>query len=444
MRDLHLLAVDDDELVLAALRMNLPPAWRLIEHDCPTSLPDGPFHAALIDMHLSSNRRDPAGLEVIRQLRARDPHLEVVAMSGDLDRQLMEQALKAGASRFLAKPIQREELELTLNKIEEWWLLQGALLRQGRKVRSWLGQSPAAREVQRKIAALKGEAGPILISGESGTGKEVVAELLHAQRPGAPWVTINVAGIPENLFESEIFGHVRGAFTGAETNKMGLAEAAHGGDFFLDEIEALPLSQQAKLLRFLESGEIRRVGAKENLRVDCRVIAATNRPLKDLVKEGRFREDLLWRLSGKSLELPPLRDRTSDVGLLMQYFLDSDSGRKKKIETDAIEALESYSWPGNVRELKRVAEQLLVQAPLPVIRALDVRGLIRPNSSPLPEKGFDFSSGLTEMINQFEAEAIRHCLELHRDIDEAARTLQISRSNLYKKIKDHHIQWRDS
>lgn len=442
MRDLNLLVVDDDDLILAALRPAMPGNWRMIGHDRPTQIPTGTFHAALIDMHLTGNIQRAEGLEVIQHLRALHPHLEIIAMSGNLDRDLMEKGLKAGASRFLAKPLHPDELHLMLDKIEELWLLQGALGRKARGPRPYLGLSTAARDVQRQVAELKGEAGPILLEGESGTGKEVVTELLHHQRESTPLVPVNVAGIPDNLFESELFGHVKGAFTGADQNKMGLAEAAHGGDLFLDEVEALPLHLQAKLLRFLETGEVRRVGAKDAIRVQCRVIAATNRSLKQMVSEGKFREDLLWRLSGKKIVLPALRERKEDIALLAESFLKEDKIRRKSLAEDGVQALLEYSWPGNVRELKRVCEQLALQSPLPMIRRQDVLQILQPSAQLENHQEVDFTKGLSSLVNQFEAQVISSCLERYQDIDEVARLLQVSRSNLYKKIKDHHIQWR--
>jgi DNA-binding NtrC family response regulator len=443
MRDLRLLAVDDDELLLASLRTSLPEHWRLVDYSGEGPLPPGPFHAALVDMHLTKRLDRAEGLEVIHRLRQEDPHLEVIAMSGDLDHALMDKGLKQGASRFLAKPLHAGELKLTLDKIEEWLLLKGALTRSNQNAKLWLGSSPAAREVQRQIALLKGERGPILIEGESGTGKELAARLLHAQNSDAPFVAVNMAGLPENLFESEIFGHVRGAFTGADQNKMGLAEAAHGGDLFLDEVEAMPLTLQAKLLRFLETGEVRRVGAKDSVTVHCRVIAATNRKLANLVKEGKFREDLMWRLSGKRIGLPPLRERREDLGELCAAFFNEDPVRRKQLTDDSLAALMSHSWPGNVRELRRVCEQLSAVAPLPIIRRQDVTALLEPTLTPADGVNIDYSQGLPELVNRYEAVVITRCLEQYRDIDEVARVLQISRSSLYKKIKDHNINWRD-
>ncbi len=326
----NLLAVDDDELILESLPLALPENWQLTGHSSHLNIPNGTFDAAFVDMHLEPGSTEPHGLKVIAELSQRDPRLEIVAISGDLDRNLMEQCLKNGASRFLAKPLNEEEVRLVLDKIEALHLLRDADLRFSQHRQAWIGESPAAKNVQRQIAELKGEAGPILIEGASGTGKEVVANWIHDQENKGPFITVNVAAIPETLFESELFGHVKGAFTGADQNKMGLAEAAHNGDLFLDEVEALPLSVQAKLLRFLESGEVRRVGAKEAIKVNVRVIAATNQNLNTLVKEEKFREDLLWRLSGKKIDLPNLKERLTDIPMLCEKFLEAEKPRRNK------------------------------------------------------------------------------------------------------------------
>jgi transcriptional regulator with PAS, ATPase and Fis domain len=340
----------------------------------------------------------------------------------------------------LAKPLSFDELALTLQKIEALFLLQGASFRAISQVR-WIGSSNQAREIQRQIALLRNEAGPILIEGESGTGKEVTAQWIHAQDQRGPFITVNVASLPENLFESEFFGHVRGAFTGADQNKMGLAEAAHGGDLFLDEIEALPPSLQAKLLRFLETGEVRRVGAKESTQVQVRVIAATNQNLQQMVSEGKFREDLLWRISGKRILLPPLRERASDIEELAKHFLSKDRARRKELTVDALEVLRDYQWPGNVRELRRACEQLILISPLPVIRREDVLRVIQPRASMSNSPAqLDLNRGLPALMNEFESQLIQKAMETYSDIDEVAKVLQISRSSLYKKIKDYGIQ----
>ena len=450
---LRLLVVDDDDLVVQSIRMALPDQWRLAGVSSKAGAArafaeiGADFSAAFVDMHLhkqsGAGGRQAEGLEVIAALRERDPHLEIVAISGDLDRDLMEACLRAGAGRFLAKPLSPEETCLTLEKIEGLHLLRLATAR-GTQA-SWIGDGPASREILKQIAALRREPGPILIEGESGTGKEVAAALIHAQEPGRPFVAVNVAAVPEHVFESEFFGHVRGAFTGADQNKMGLAEAAHGGDLFLDEIEALPLAHQAKLLRFLESGEVRRVGSKESVRVHARVIAATNQSLSAMVKEGKYREDLLWRLNGKRVFLPPLRERTEDIATLAEHFFKRERPRRNKsLSADAIEALNRYSFPGNVRELKRACERLTLSSPLPIVRAEDVaRALpIGAASAHASTADLDWSEGLAALLENVEARAIRQALDsplAKQDVDEAARLLKISRSSLYKKMKDYGI-----
>lgn len=445
---LRLLVIDDDDLVAASVRMALPGQWRMVHSAHPSSAPEGSFTAALVDMHLTQDLRKAEGVRLIQQLAQRDPHLEIIAMSGDLDRELMEACLKAGASRFLAKPLTPEEFLLTLEKIEALHLMRNASSRLASGSPAWLGSSPAANETKRRLSALKGEPGPILLEGESGTGKEVAAQLLHAQdEPNRPFVSVNLAALPENVFESEFFGHVRGAFTGADQNKMGLAEAAHGGDLFLDEVEALPLSQQAKLLRFLESGEIRRVGAKESIRVNVRIIGATNQNLETLVKEGKFREDLLWRLNGRKVTLPPLRERLADIDELAKHFIATERPKRNKtLGEDAIKALQEHHWPGNVRELKRVCEQLCLYSPLPFIRREDVLKVL-PTTTAAPignaaAGNVDLEVGLNTLLGGYEAELIRMALQRKNDVDEAALLLKISRSSLYKKMKDYNIETR--
>ena len=279
-----------------------------------------------------------------------------------------------------------------------------------------------------------------MLEGETGTGKEVAARLLSFQEGERPFIAVNVAGIAENLFESEMFGHVKGAFTGADLNKIGLCEAAHGGDLFLDEIEALAPAHQAKLLRFLENGEIRRVGGKEPIQVECRVIVASNKPLEKMLRDGAFREDLYFRISGQKIELPPLRERREDIDDLVSYFLSLEHPRRNKtFSEDGLQALKEYSWPGNIRELKRVCEQLCLISPLPLIRKDDVLALLRPILSAPEQKDIDLSKGLNILVEEFEAGVILQCLKRDPDIDKTADRLKISRSNLYKKIKEYNI-----
>jgi DNA-binding NtrC family response regulator len=444
-RAFHLLLVDDDSLIHQSLRLILPPHWKLISAKEMSDIPFNHFfHAAFVDMHLKPDSKSPIGLEVIRRLYEKSPLLEVVAVSGDLNRQLMEACLKLGAQKFLSKPLLSEEVILILEKIEALWDLRSFESQHQNSQARWIGKSAASQAVTRQIASFRGESKHLLIEGETGTGKEVVARLLNFQEGQRPFIAVNVAGIPENLFESEMFGHTKGAFTGADQNKVGLCEAAHGGDLFLDEIEALSPAHQAKLLRFLENGEVRRVGAKENTQVQCRVIVATNRPLEKMVKDGQFREDLFFRLAGQKLLLPPLRERKEDLAELAQYFLSFEKPRRNKsFSEDGLAALRDYSWPGNIRELKRVCEQLSLTSPLPMIRREDVTALLSPSLKLSPQDNLDFSQGLNFLVEEFEAKIISHCLKLEPDIERAADKLKISRSSMYKKIKDYKLEATD-
>ncbi|HPI39572.1 MAG TPA: sigma-54 dependent transcriptional regulator [Pseudobdellovibrionaceae bacterium] len=439
-----LLIVDDDALIHESIKLVVPECWKIFSVRNPEDVNYSRFyHAAFVDMHLTGEMSKTQGPSIIKKLSQAHPQLEIVAMSGDLNRELMETCLKAGAQKFLGKPLHPEEVLLTLEKIEALWLLRNYETTSLERVKL-IGKGNVTELLIKEISALRGEGNPVLIEGETGTGKEVVARLLNQQEGSRPFITVNVSSIPENLFESEMFGHVKGAFTGADQNKIGLIEAANGGDLFLDEIEALPSSMQAKLLRFLELGELRKVGAKENQFVKVRIISATNRSLEDMVSKGEFREDLLYRIKGKKITIPPLRSRIEDIPLLGQHFLESERPRKNKSFTpDGLEALQNYTWPGNIRELKRVCEQLNLVSPLPIIRKEDVMALISPsiNSGSQTTQGApDFSVGLNKLVEAYEATLIRQCLKQNADMDKACEMLKISRSNLYKKIKDYGLQ----
>lgn len=434
---LNLLIVEDDQILASSLKLMAPDVFKVHQVQKSSLVPDHIFfHAALVDMHLEVKPGEVAdGPIVIQKLSSQNPQTEIVAMSGHLDRDLMERAINSGAGRFLAKPLLAEEVQAVLGKIEAVWNLR--LFSSGKKGSSiqLLGTSTATENLRKKIAELKQERKSILIEGETGTGKEVVAQLLNQQEGARPFVSVNCSALTESLFESEFFGHVKGAFTGADSNKIGLAEAAHGGDLFLDEIEALPLSQQAKLLRFLESGEVRRVGAKESLQVQVRIIAASNIPLKTLIAEKKFREDLYFRLSSHLIQIPPLRERLDDIADLAKSFIELERPRRnKEFESATLEQLQKYPWPGNVRELKRVCEQLCLTSPLPILRKEDVDKLLFYSSSNVAS--LKTYNSLEEFMNFQEKAFIEDCLKQTKNMDQACERLKVSKSNLYKKIKD--------
>jgi DNA-binding NtrC family response regulator len=436
----NVLLIDDDTLIHDTFALILPDNWKLTAVSSPDQVPDDFFHAAFVDMHLKGHTKTTEGPDVIENLSKTRPHLEIVAISGDLNRQIMEECLKKGATRFLAKPFTPEEIRNLLGKIEAIHLLTLASQRTLKK-NYWIGNSPESEKLKRAIAQFKGEPGPILIEGEPGTGKEVTVQMIHEQESERPFIAVNVAAIPENLFESELFGHTKGAFTGADQNKMGLAEAAHGGDLFLDEIEALTPSCQVKLLRFLETSEVRRLGSKTASHVQVRVILATNQNLEKLVKELKFREDLLWRINGKKIILPTLRERKNDIVHLAKFFLEQQKPRYNKTFTEeSLACFQDYSWPGNIRELKRMIEQIALSSPLPFIRKEDVSKYLTSTDTPAADINLNPDMGLEELMADFEKKVIEKCLSEYKEVDKAAQALQISRSGLYKKIKDHNLE----
>ncbi len=437
----NLLIAEDDHILATSIKLMVPAGFKVYITNHPNQIPDHVFfHAAMVDMHLISKVGErPDGPDVIAAIIKKNPQTEIISMSGDLNRENMESAIRAGAQRFLSKPLSTEEVTLGLEKILAYWQLRKFEFSNSANLQL-IGRSEETEILRKKIASLKHEKSAVLIEGETGTGKDVVARILNQQEGQRPFVTINCAAVNENLFESEFFGHIKGAFTGADTNKLGLAEAAHGGDLFLDEIEALPLSQQAKLLRFLESGEIRKVGAKNSIFVQTRIIAASNQSLKQLISEKKFREDLYFRLSSQKIEISPLRQRTDDIPAIAKYFIDLEKPRRNKtFEPDALLALKTYDWPGNVRELKRVCEQLVLTSPLPMIRQIDVEKFLSQTQSTINSSESNYNLPLDEFMQYQEKKIIEYTLKNMIDVDAAAQKLKISKSNLYKKIKDHGI-----
>lgn len=441
---LNLLIVEDDQNLASSIKILAPECYKVFVAQKASLVPDHIFfHAALVDMHLEVVPPETAdGLKVVEKLLKKNPQTEIIAMSGNLDRKLMEKAIHAGAQRFLAKPLSPEELTSMLEKIEAYWNLRLSLF-ELQKVKARLyGSSAATENLRKQISQLRGEKAAVLIEGETGTGKDVVANLLNQQEGTRPFVAVNCSALTETLFESEFFGHTKGAFTGADSNKIGFAEAAHGGDLFLDEIEALPLNQQAKLLRFLESGEVRKVGAKDVQTVEVRVITASNVPLKDLIKDKKFREDLYFRLSAHRLHIPPLRERKEDIaGIVASLAEEQKSKRNKNFDDSAMQELLKYNWPGNVRELKRVCEQLFLTSPLPFIRDIDVKKILSVYQDNAFKTHFDSELSLDEYLKAQEKLFIENVLTVQKDLEKTCEKLKISKSNLYKKIKDLGITY---
>ncbi|HEY8257476.1 MAG TPA: sigma-54 dependent transcriptional regulator [Gemmatimonadales bacterium] len=390
----------------------------------------------------------PDGLETLVRMREQGRATPVIMMSGKAQLNDAVRAVKLGAFQFLEKPLTPESvlvtvraaLELSRARAENR-TLQAELSRRG----TLIGEGPAMREVRALVARVAPTEARVLITGESGTGKEMVATAIHAasRRSDRAFVTVNCAAIPRDLVESEMFGHERGSFTGATERRLGRFELAHAGTLFLDEIGDLSPDAQAKLLRTLETGELQRIGAESTIKVDVRVVAATNRRLDDEVNEGAFREDLYFRLHVFPIHLPPLREHLDDLPALVSYLAERVRPRQATVFTPAaIAALAAYSWPGNVRELANLVERLSILSG-PTVDAHDVRAVLREGPPP-PAAIAAAGRPLNEALDDFERAVIAAALAQARgNVAEAARALRTDRANLYRRMRRLGLDKRD-
>jgi two-component system, NtrC family, response regulator AtoC len=392
------------------------------------------------------------GLALLREIQRLRPELTVIVMSAYGAQDAALEAMKAGAYDYLSKPFKRDEVVLVLRKAEE----RERLARENRRLRTELaggygpsnlvGASGAMQEVLRQLRKVAPQKTTVLVTGDSGTGKELVARALHELSPRAafPFVAVNCGAIPAELIESELFGHVRGAFTDASRAKKGLADEADGGTLFLDEIGELPLALQPKLLRFLEEEEVRPLGDVRARKVDVRVVAATGRDLRRAVAAGQFREDLFYRLDVVEVRLPPLRERPEDVPALAAHFLARHARLRPeladvRLSDEAREALLAHRWPGNVRELEHALERAVVLADGPVIREEDLPETVRspPASAPPRVHG---TLSIKRETRALEEQLIRAALErTGGNRTRAAELLELSYRALLYKIKDYGI-----
>jgi two-component system nitrogen regulation response regulator NtrX len=382
----------------------------------------------------------PDGLETIAALRERGRSTPVIMMSGKAQLTDAVRAVKLGAFQFLEKPLTPESVLVTvraaleLNRTRaENRALQAELGRRSALV----GESAAMQQVRALIARVAPTEARVLLSGESGTGKELAAAAVHAasRRAGRAFVTVNCAAIPRDLVESEMFGHERGAFTGATERRLGRFELAHLGTLFLDEIGDLSADAQAKLLRTLETGELQRLGAETAQRVDVRIVAATNRRLEDAVADGDFREDLFFRLNVFPIRLPPLRERLEDLPALVTHLGERLRPRQAPVFTGAaLEALAGYAWPGNIRELANLVERLIILCG-PTVDAEAVRQVLRGGQPP-PPMNAALGRPLSDALDDYERGLIAAALaQAHGSVAEAARLLQTDRANLYRRMR---------
>ena len=384
------------------------------------------------------------GLETLKEIKGLNPDLPVIMISGHGNIELALKATRAGAYDFLEKPLSLERVLLVAQRALEKRTIEieNKTLRQDR-IKKWrlVGNSPKMIKLREQIEMAGKSNGRVLILGESGSGKELIAHLLHehSSRVEKPFVEMNCAAIPQELIESEMFGHEKGSFTGAFERKKGKFELADEGTLFLDEVGDMSLTTQSKVLRVMETQEFQRVGGNKNIKVDVRIIAATNKDLIEEAKKGNFREDLLYRLNVIPISVPPLRERKEDIPAIVEHFLSyfaEEYGQKPKtITEDGLKALESYEWPGNIRELRNMIERLVIMTPSNMITTKNIMMISAARSD-----YFVFNT-LKEARDSFEKDFIIKKLEENNwNISKTAEILDIERSNLHRKIKAYDIK----
>ncbi len=449
----HLLIVDDDAGTLQSLAralalegyttLSASSAARALER-----LAEEPVDAVLSDVVMPGMD----GLQLLQKLRELAPHVPVVLMSGQASIETAVQATRLGALDFVEKPVSLDRLLLTLRNALRLLHLE----RENRELSSFwrdelalIGESAPVAELRRLVERAAPSDVPILVLGENGTGKELVARAIHELSPrrGQPFVKLNCAAVPAELIESELFGHEKGAFSGAAAQRQGRFEQADGGTLLLDEIGDMSAAMQAKLLRVLQDGELTRVGGSQVIKVDVRVISATNRELEVLLADGRFREDLYYRISTLTLRTPALRERLSDVAGLARHFAAAacvrHHWRPRSFAPEALELLRQQPWKGNVRELRNVVERALILAESEPITAAELRAVL-PGSRPARPGAVPGEGALRDLVEAFEREVVRERLKLFGGhVTNAARSLDLERSHLYKKCRQLGLEIRD-
>ena len=406
-----------------------------------TALRTQVFDAALSDVRMP----DMSGLDLLREIKKRDESIEVVIMTGYPTISSAVEALKEGAYDYLSKPLILDELRHLMQRLMERRFLRGEVqtlrMRLGEEltVNELIGGSPGMARVKEIIGKVAVTDSPVLIEGESGTGKELVAAAIHrlSSRAKGPFIPVNCSAIPRDLLESEFFGHVRGAFSGAVADALGLFRGANEGTIFLDEIAELPPELQVKLLRVLQEMQVRPVGSTKAHPVDVRVIAATNRNLEQAMKSGSFRQDLFYRLNVIRVTLPPLRERREDIPALVNHFIRRFNKRFRRdvrgVTQDAVSALSAYDFPGNVRELENLIERAFAMGTRESLTLADLPSLsARPSIAPSIE------TKAVPTLAEVEKELILRALAVHNnDKEEAARALGISRRTIYRRLKEY-------
>ena len=412
---------------------------------------DNDINLVLLDVQLP----DINGVEVLRKIKEIEPDIPVIMISGKATIRIAVDSTKLGAYDFIEKPFSPEEkidkMLLTIKQaIERQQLEQENRAFRSRENKKWtmVGQSPPALRLYEQISKAAPSKGRVLITGENGTGKELVARAIHQQSPrsSARFVEVNCAAIPQDLIESEMFGHEKGSFTGAGSRQIGKFELANGGTLFLDEIGDMSLSAQSKVLRAIEEGEIQRIGGTRTIKLDVRIISATNKSLEKEIEKGNFRQDLYYRLNVIPIHVPPLRERKEDIPLLVKHFMEqfcSENGKPmKKISPIALNLLMDYNWPGNIRELRNIVERLIILVDANtieyshVLSALHVKYI---NNMDYGEKS------LKEMLDEYEKKILIAELDANGgNVSQTAKKLKIDRANLHRKLRSYGILKADS
>jgi DNA-binding NtrC family response regulator len=457
----HILIADDQRDVREALRLLLKSeGWNCTAVEGPAEALDAAqkkrFDVALIDLNYTRDTTSGAeGLDLLRELKKTDEELPVVVMTAWGTIHVAVEAMRHGAGDFIEKPWDNPRLMSVLGNQRALGLArrrgqrleaENVLLR-GPVADGFIAESPAMRKLLQQVSRVAPSDANVLVLGENGTGKGVIARLLHdaSKRADASFVKVNMGGIPETVFEAEMFGHVRGAFTDAKSDRIGRFELADGGSLFLDEIANIPLAQQAKLLRVLEDGELERVGSSRTLKVDVRLISATNADLATEVAEGTFRKDLLFRLNTVELHLPPLRERAEDILLLAESFLARFAKRYQRdglrFSPSALNALSAYAWPGNVRELSHAIERAVLMTGTDVLDAAAFNLNAGAVAVGVGAMATPAGSGASVTVEEAEKQLVRQALEKTAgNIQRAASLLGLSRPALYRRMEKYGIE----
>lgn len=441
-----ILVVDDEKSVRDSIKMILEyEKYSVLFAENGTKalsiLKETPLDAVLLDIKMPGMD----GIDVLRQIKSLQNDLPVIMISGHGTFETAVEATKLGAFDYLPKPLDRDKLLITLRNALE----QKKLVSEVQKVREKeliLGDSPKIKEILGVIHRVAPTDSRVLITGESGTGKELVAKAIHraSKRANMPLVEVNCAAIPAELIESELFGHEKGSFTGATTQRIGKFELANGGTLFLDEVGDMSLQAQAKVLRALEEGTIQRVGGTKTITVDVRVIAATNKNLPEEIKKQTFREDLYHRLNVIPINIPPLRERKEDIPILVKAFIEDLCNRngiaKKTITDNVVKELMNLFWSGNIRELRNIIERLVIMSMGSTIDRAEFATLSLTQKDEL-ENIIGSSSSFQDFKDKAEAAFIKHQLELHNwNISKTAEALEMERSHLYTKLKKYGLE----